>query len=77
MCRTAPNQVDKNPCANLCPEINEGLTKFIKFGDSEAKKRPSHGGITNFLGCLTAAKAAPRGIGRVNALRVDHASDVS
>jgi hypothetical protein len=31
MCRISPNQVDKNPCANLCPEINEGLTKKFEL----------------------------------------------
>jgi hypothetical protein len=48
MCRTAPNQDDKNPCANLCPEINEGLTKNINFDGSEAKKRRLRGGKRNF-----------------------------
>jgi hypothetical protein len=38
MCRTAPNQLDKNPCENLCPEINEGLTKIINFAAGSRDK---------------------------------------
>jgi hypothetical protein len=31
MCRITPNQFDKNPCVNLCPEINERLTGIINI----------------------------------------------
>jgi hypothetical protein len=31
MCRITPNQPDKNPCAILCPEINERLTGIINI----------------------------------------------